>query len=89
MQSAFNSIWLVESIKMQFAVITIIVVPSFLQGTFAPKLEMLQVVFSGKIWLTLLVREKQLHSCQLIQIQLNEYPYSGYYLLNTVQDCWR
>lgn len=66
MQSALNSIWLIESTKMQFAIITMIVVLSFLQETFVPKLETLQVVFLCKIWLTLLVREKQLHSCQLI-----------------------
>ena len=77
---------------MQFAIITIIVVLSFLQETFSPMLETLQVVFLGKIWLPLLVGEKNLHSCQLIWlflIQLNEYPQSSYYLPNTVPGCWK
>lgn len=42
--------------------------------------------------LTFLVREKKLHSCRLIWlflIQLNEYPYSRYYLRNIVPVCWQ
>lgn len=68
MQSAFNGIWLIESTTMQFAIIAIIVVLSFLQEVFVPKLETLQVVFFGKIWLTLLVREKTI---TLLSIDMN------------------
>ena len=45
---------------MQFATITVIGVLRFLQETFASMLETFQVVFLGKIWLTLLAGKKKI-----------------------------